>query len=81
MAETVKALFVCVFLLQQSVNGAVSGPGPLLGFVAVNVLQCLQLFDQGLVLVFQHGHAVLQTLDVLLLFPAALSGRLPGEEG
>lgn len=52
---------------------------PLLSFVAVNVLQCFQLFNQGLVLVFQHSHAVFQTFDVLFLFPAALASCLPGE--
>lgn len=52
---------------------------PLLSFVAVDVLQRFQLLDQRLVLVLQHGHAVLQTLDVLLLFPAALTGRLSAQ--
>lgn len=48
--------------------------------MAVNVLQSLQLFNQGLVLVFQHGNPVFQTFDVLLLFPATLAGSLPGQE-
>lgn len=49
----------------------------LLRFVAVDVLQCFQLFNQRFVLVFQHGDAVLQTFDVLLLFPATLARCLP----
>lgn len=48
--------------------------------MAVDVLERFQLLDQGLVLVFQHGHPVLQAFDVLLLLPAALAGRLPGGE-
>ena len=55
----------------------VLSPGPLLRFVAVQVFECFQFLDKGFVLVFQHGHAVLQTLDVLLLLPATLPGRLP----
>lgn len=53
----------------------------LLRFVAVNVLQGFQLFNQRLVLVFQHGHAVFQTFDVLFLFPATLACRLPAGRG
>lgn len=32
-------------------------------------------------MVFQHTHAVLQTPDILFLFPAALPCSLPGEDG
>ena len=42
----------------------------------VELLQRLELLDQGLVLVLQDSHPVLQTLDVLLLLPAALPGGL-----
>lgn len=44
--------------------------------LAVELLQRLELLDQGLVLVLQHGHSVLQALDVLLLLAPALAGRL-----
>lgn len=49
----------------------------LLRFVAVQVFEGFEFLDEGFVLVLQHGHAVLQTLDVLLLLPATLAGRLP----
>lgn len=49
----------------------------LLWFVAVQVFEGFQFLDEGFVLVFQHGHAVLQTLHVLFLLPTALAGCLP----
>lgn len=72
-----------VFVLESfwAGTGALPSPPPLLGLVAVKVFQCFQLLDQGLVLVLQHGHAVLQTPHVLFLFPAALSSCLPEEGG
>lgn len=57
-------------------SARVVAEGGSLGLVAVKVFQRLQLLDQRLVLVFQDGHAVLQTLDVLFLLPATLAGRL-----
>lgn len=54
-------------------------PPPLLCFVAVQVFEGFELLDERLVLVLQHGHAVLQTLDVLLLLPATFPCRLPVE--
>ena len=62
-------------------RGPARGGGALLCFVAVQVFEGLELLDERLVLVLQHGHAVLQTLDVLLLLPAALPGSLPGGGG
>lgn len=44
--------------------------------MAVQVFKSFQFFYQGFILVLQHGHAVLQTLDILLLLPATLAGRL-----
>lgn len=79
--KTIKAvyfLFCSPFfpdMLQQSMKCL-----QLLGFVTVNVLQCFQLFDQCLVLVFQHSYAVFQTFDVFFLFPAALARCLPAEK-
>lgn len=60
-------------------DGRLSSPWQalLLGFVAVQVFEGFKFLDEGFVLVLQHGHAVLQTLDVLLLLPAALAGSLP----
>lgn len=52
----------------------------LLRFVAVQVFEGFEFLDEGFVLVLQHGHAVLQTLDVLLLLPATLAGRLPAQQ-
>lgn len=52
----------------------------LLSFVAVNVFQGFELLNQGLVLVFQNCHAVFQTLDVLLLFPATFTSCFPEAE-
>lgn len=49
----------------------------LLRFVAVQVFEGFEFLDEGFVLVLQHSHAVLQTLDVLLLLPATLAGCLP----
>ncbi len=49
----------------------------LLGFVAVQVFESFEFLNEGFVLVLQHSHAVLQTLDVLLLLPATLTGCLP----
>lgn len=49
----------------------------LLWFVAVQVFEGFEFLDEGFVLVLQHGHAVLQTLDVLLLLPATLASCLP----
>lgn len=46
-------------------------------FAAVEVLERLQLLDQLLVLLLQRRYPVLETLDVLLLLPPALLGRLP----
>ncbi len=43
----------------------------------VELLERLQLFDQRLVLILQHGHPTLEALDVLLLLPTALLRRLP----
>ena len=43
----------------------------------VKFFERFKLLNEGLVLIFQHCHSVLQTLDVLLLLPTALSGRLP----
>lgn len=51
----------------------------LLGFMAVQVFESFQFLNESFVLVLQNSHAVLQTLDVFLLLPAALSGRLPGD--
>lgn len=62
-----------------------SGPGrtparrlgsSLLRFVAVQVFEGFEFLDEGFVLVLQHSHAVLQTLDVLLLLPATFPRRL-----
>lgn len=74
--------FLLFFKLEQfQLSSACDHKRPsLLGLVAVNVLQRFQLFNQGLVLVFQHGHAVFQTFDILFLFPAALTGCFPAEE-
>lgn len=55
--------------------------GPLLGFVAVQVFEGFEFLDEGLVLVLQHCHAVLQTLDVFLLLPATLARCLPVGHG
>lgn len=55
---------------------ALGGP-LLLRFVAVQVFEGFQFLDERFVLVLQHGHAVLQTFDVLLLLPATLARRLP----
>lgn len=52
----------------------------LLRLVAVEVLKGFEFLYQGLVLVLQHSHTVLQTLDILLLLPATLPGRLSVEE-
>ena len=43
----------------------------------VKLFERFELFNEGLVLVLEHGDPVLQTLDVLLLLPPALPGRLP----
>ena len=43
----------------------------------VKFFEGLELLNEGLVLVLEHGDPVLKTLDVLLLFPPALPGRLP----
>ena len=43
----------------------------------VELLQFLELLDERLVLVLQHGDPILQTFDVLLLLAPALSGGLP----
>merc|ERR1719445_889666 len=43
----------------------------------VEFLEGLELLYECLVLVLEHGDAVLQTLDVLLLLVAALARRLP----
>lgn len=51
----------------------------LLRFMAVQVFESFEFLDESFVLVLQNSHAVLQTLHVFLLLPAALSGRLPGE--
>lgn len=51
----------------------------LLGFMAVQVFESFQFFNESFVLVLQNSHAVLQTLHVFLLLPAALSGCLPVE--
>ena len=49
----------------------------LFGFLAtVEFLERLEFLDECLVLVLEHGDAVLQTLDVLLLLTAALARRL-----
>ena len=49
--------------------------------MAVQVFEGFEFLDERFVLVLQHGDAVLQTLDVLLLLPAALAGCLPvGQE-
>lgn len=45
--------------------------------LAVELLEGFELLYQGLVLVFQHGHSVLQALDVFFLLAPTLSGRLP----
>lgn len=49
----------------------------LLRFVAVQVFEGFQFLDERFVLVLQHGHAVLQTFDVLLFLPATLASCLP----
>ena len=59
----------------QWFTAAGGGSGQLL--LAVELLERLELLDERLVLVLQHGHATLQTLDVLLLLPPALARRLP----
>lgn len=46
----------------------------LLGFVAVQVFEGFEFLDKGFVLVFQHSHAVFETLDILFLLPATLPG-------
>ena len=43
----------------------------------VELLQLLELLDERLVLVLQHGDAILQTFDVLFLLPPAFAGGLP----
>ena len=81
--KDIEAVFVLESLsvLEPAPPGAHRHRPPLLlGLMAVKVFQRFQLLDQGLVLVLQHGHAVLQTPDVLFLFPAAFSSCLP-EEG
>lgn len=72
------------WLCAESLYTGADGVGParrsvtfLLRFVAVQVFEGFEFLDEGFVLVLQHGHAVLQTLDVLLLLPATLAGRLP----
>jgi len=75
----------CMALCWVSVRGGGGGPrwprwrlvSFLLRFVAVQVFEGFEFLDEGFVLVLQHGHTVLQTLDVLLLLPATLPGRLP----
>lgn len=49
----------------------------LLRFVAVQVFEGFEFLDEGFVLVLQHSHAVLQTLDVLLFLPATLARCFP----
>lgn len=77
--KTFKAVFVLESILWNAVAvynlSLVCGHKRplLLRFVAVDVLQCFQLFNQRFVLIFQHCDAVLQTLDILLLFPATLA--------
>ena len=43
----------------------------------VKFFERLEFLNEGLVLVLEHGHPVLKTLDVLLLLPPTLPGRLP----
>ena len=43
----------------------------------VKFFKWLKLLNECLVLILQHSHSVLQTLDVLLLLPPTLTGRLP----
>lgn len=43
---------------------------------AVELFERLELLDQGLVLVLEHGHPILQAFDVLLLLASALARRL-----
>ena len=45
--------------------------------LTVKLFERLEFLNQRLVLILQHGDAVLQTLDVLFLLPSALLGRLP----
>ena len=56
------------------------GMGIYLFSARVELLERLQLLYECLVLVLQDGHAVLQTLDVLLLLPPTLTGRLPAKK-
>lgn len=50
-----------------------TGTWRLLRFVAVQVFEGFKFLDEGFVLVLQHGHAVLQTLDVLFLLPTTFT--------
>ena len=45
--------------------------------LAVELFEGFELLDEGFVLVLQHGHSVLQALDVFLLLAPAFPGRFP----
>ena len=47
--------------------------------LTVELLERLELLNQRLVLVLEHGHPALQTLDVLLLLPPTLTRSLPAD--
>lgn len=61
----------------KSVSLSAVFPRVLFWFVAVDIFKSFELLNESLVLVFQHGDAVLQTLHIFFLFPATFSGRLP----
>lgn len=75
-----ESLYRSVGSLMPAEQGVTVGLGwvilKLLRFMAVQVFKCFQFLYEGFVLVLQHGHAVLKTLDILLLLPATLAGRL-----
>lgn len=45
--------------------------------LAVELFEGFELLDEGFVLVLQHGHSVLQALDVFLLLAPTLAGCFP----
>lgn len=61
---------VC-FIIQKNDRGV------LVRFMAVQVLECLELFNKRLVLIFQHSNSIFQTFHILLFLATTLSRCFP----
>jgi hypothetical protein len=46
--------------------------------MAIKIFEGLELLNEGLVLVFKHGHTIFKTFDIFFLLPATFPGSFPG---